>query len=227
MTFLGESDWQGRIFSGGWITGAGESYDSTEPASGKALGRVGAALPADLDRAVARAHRAQREWGALPYVERAQVLRRAARAFEEHHDEIAELIVRESGAVRPFADFQTSNGAAEECYEAAALAAVPYGEVLRSVAERLSFSRRRPISELIGRFLVSLAGATASETGATATLGDAEGADGGTMVGPALQALRSNTIEATRTARMAHMLPDRGHVVCPRIGYTASTFRCL
>lgn len=145
MTFLGESDWQGRIFSGGWIAGTGESYDSTEPATGKTLGRVGAAAPADLDRAVARAKRAQRDWGALPYVERAQVLRRAARAFEEHHDEIAELIVREAGTVRPFADFQTSNGAAEECYEAAALAAAPYGEVLRSVEERLSFSRRRPV----------------------------------------------------------------------------------
>ncbi|WP_328501456.1 benzaldehyde dehydrogenase [Streptomyces sp. NBC_00457] len=144
MTFLDASVWQERIFSGEW-TKAVESYDSTEPATGKTLGRVGSATPADLERAVERAAQAQRDWAARPYVERAQVLRHAARLFEEHHAEIAEWIVRESGALRPFADFQTSNGAAEECYEAAALAAAPYGEVLRSIEDRLSFARRRPV----------------------------------------------------------------------------------
>ncbi|QQM38410.1 benzaldehyde dehydrogenase [Streptomyces liliifuscus] len=145
MTLLDASDWQERIFSGEWIKAAGESYDSVEPATGKTLGRVGSATPADLERAVEHAARAQRDWAARPYVERAQVLRRAARLFEEHQSEIAEWIVREAGTLRPFADFQTSNGAAEECYEAAALAAAPYGEVLRSVEDRLSFARRRPV----------------------------------------------------------------------------------
>ncbi|KFG01803.1 benzaldehyde dehydrogenase [Streptomyces scabiei] len=145
MTFLDAGAWQERIFSGEWIKAAGESYDSVEPATGKTLGRVGSATPADLERAVERAAQAQRDWAARPYVERAQVLRRAARLFEEHQAEIAEWIVREAGTLRPFADFQTSNGAAEECYEAAALAAAPYGEVLRSVEDRLSFARRRPV----------------------------------------------------------------------------------
>ncbi|MFF4120499.1 benzaldehyde dehydrogenase [Streptomyces sp. NPDC001714] len=145
MTFLDAGDWQERIFSGEWIKATSESYDSTEPATGKTLGRVGSATAADLERAVERAVRAQRDWAARPYVERAQVLRRAARLFEEHQAEIAEWIVRESGALRPFADFQTSNGAAEECYEAAALAAAPYGEILRSIEDRLSFARRRPV----------------------------------------------------------------------------------
>lgn len=145
MAFLEDRDWQGRIFSGGWINGSGEPYDSIEPATGKVLGRVGAATPADLDRAVAQATQAQRAWSALPYNERARVLRRAGALFEEHQAEIADWIVRESGALRPFAEFQTSNGAAEECYEAAALAAAPFGEVLRSVQDRLSFSRRKPV----------------------------------------------------------------------------------
>ncbi|MFF4586038.1 aldehyde dehydrogenase family protein [Streptomyces sp. NPDC001388] len=145
MVFLEDRDWQGRIFSGGWVKGSGEPYDSVEPATGRTLARVGAAAPADLDRAVAQAAQAQRAWAALPYIERAQVLRRAAALFERHQAEIADWIVRESGALRPFAEFQTSNGAAEECYEAAALAAAPFGEVLRSVEDRLSFSRRRPV----------------------------------------------------------------------------------
>ncbi|WP_406432395.1 benzaldehyde dehydrogenase [Streptomyces sp. NBC_00631] len=145
MTFLNTADWQGRIFSGGWAKGSGEPYDSVEPATGKTLGRVGAATPDDLDRAVAHAVRAQRAWAALPYVDRAQVLRRAAALFERHQAEIAEWVVRESGALRPFAELQTSHGSAEECYEASALAAAPFGEVLRSVEDRLSFSRRRPV----------------------------------------------------------------------------------
>ena len=65
--------------------------------------------------------------------------------FEDNQAEIADWIVRESGALRPFAEFQASNGAAEECNEAAALAAAPYGEVLRSMDERFSISRRYPV----------------------------------------------------------------------------------
>ncbi|WP_330351245.1 aldehyde dehydrogenase family protein [Streptomyces sp. NBC_00582] len=145
MAFLEDHDWQGRVFSGRWVDGSGEPYDSVEPATGKVLGRVGAATPADLHRAVGQAAAAQRAWAALPYIERAQVLRRAGALFEKYQAEIADWIVRESGALRPFAEFQTSNGAAEECYEAAGLAAAPFGEVLRSVEDRLSFSRRRPV----------------------------------------------------------------------------------
>ncbi|WP_427918790.1 aldehyde dehydrogenase family protein [Streptomyces sp. cg40] len=145
MAFLEDHNWQGQIFSGGWVEGSGEPYDSIEPATGKVLGRVGSATPADLDRAVAQATRAQRSWAALPYSERAKVLRRAGSLFEEHQAEIADWIVRESGALRPFAEFQTSNGASEECFEAAALSGAPFGEVLRSIEDRLSFSRRRPV----------------------------------------------------------------------------------
>ncbi|SPF02807.1 aldehyde dehydrogenase family protein [Streptomyces sp. MA5143a] len=147
MTFLDSSTWEGRIFSGSgeWISGSGEGYDAVEPATGKTLGRVGSATPADVDRAVERAVRAQREWAARPYSDRAAVLRRAARLFEEHQREIESWLVRESGAIRPFAALQVSSGGAEECHEAAALAGAPYGELLRSGQERLSFSRRGPV----------------------------------------------------------------------------------
>ena len=79
MTFLEAGTWSERIFSGEWIKGSGESYDALEPATGETLARVGAATPDDLGRAVEQAVRAQQQWAALPYVERAQVLRRAAR----------------------------------------------------------------------------------------------------------------------------------------------------
>ncbi|MHC3475211.1 benzaldehyde dehydrogenase [Streptomyces sp. 7R007] len=145
MTLLDSSTWEGRIFSGEWISGSGEAYDAVEPATGKTLGRVGTATPTDVDQAVKRAARAQREWAARPYSDRAAVLRRAARLFEDHQQEIETWLVRESGAIRPFAALQVSSGGAEECFEAAALAGAPYGELLRSGQQRLSFSRRTPV----------------------------------------------------------------------------------
>src|SRR5205085_2063791 len=61
-------------------------------------------------------------------------------------DEIHEWLMRESGAIRPFARFQTRTVAAEECYEAAGLASHPYGQLLRSnQADRLSMARRLPV----------------------------------------------------------------------------------
>ena len=72
------------------------------------------------------------------------MLRRAGQLFVEHEDEIHDWLIRESGAIRPFAGFQTRAVAAEECWEAAALAAHPYGELLRSNQPRLSIARRLP-----------------------------------------------------------------------------------
>lgn len=142
---LDDPRWHGRVFSDGWVPGGGGEIDSVEPATGATLGRVGAATADDVHRAAASAVRAQVAWAARPYTERAAVLRRAAALFEEHHAEIEDWVVRESGAIRPFAAVQTFGGGAEECHEAAALAAAPYGELLRSGQDRLSFSRRLPV----------------------------------------------------------------------------------
>ena len=73
------------------------------------------------------------------------MLRRAGHLFVEHEDEIHGWLMRESGAIRPFAGFQTRAVAAEECCEAAALASHPYGELLRSNQPRLSMARRLPV----------------------------------------------------------------------------------
>jgi benzaldehyde dehydrogenase (NAD) len=52
--------------------------------------------------------------------------------------------MRETGSIGPFAGFQIMTSA-EECYEAAALASAPYGELLRSSMPRLSMARRVPV----------------------------------------------------------------------------------
>jgi benzaldehyde dehydrogenase (NAD) len=145
MAFLDQSTWQGRIYSGGWVPGSGGEYDAIEPATGGTLARVGAATAADVHKAAEAAAQAQPEWAALSYDKRAAILRRAGDLFVEHEDEIHDWLIRESGAIRPFAQFQTRGVAAEECWEAAALASQPHGEVLRSNQPRLSLARRLPV----------------------------------------------------------------------------------
>jgi benzaldehyde dehydrogenase (NAD) len=146
MEFLERARWEGKVFTtGGWTAGSGGEYPAVEPATGRELARVGAASEADVHKAAEAAAQAQREWAAVPYDRRAAVLRRAGDLFVEHEAEIHEWLIRESGAIRPFAGFQTRAVAAEECWEAAALAAHPYGELLRSNQPRLSMARRLPV----------------------------------------------------------------------------------
>jgi benzaldehyde dehydrogenase (NAD) len=145
MELLNPAVWQGKIYSGGWVDGAGGSYDAVEPATGATLGTVGAASADDVHAAAEQAAGAQRSWAAQTYDVRAGVLRRAAQLFLDREDEIGDWLVRESGAIRPFAQFQTRAVAAEECWEAAALASHPYGELLHSNQPRLSMARRLPV----------------------------------------------------------------------------------
>ena len=61
------------------------------------------------DAASAReAATAQRSWYALPYDERAKVLRKAAAIAEQYQAEIANWIVRESGSTQAKAGFEAS-----------------------------------------------------------------------------------------------------------------------
>lgn len=143
MTLLEPSAWTGRVFSSGWRQTTGK-ISVTEPATGGVLGEVGQATAVDVDLAVESALLAQRTWAAASYRDRVAVLRRAADLFVEHADEIGWWATREAGWLRAAAPPQAYN-AAEECHEAAALAGMPYGEVLRTSQPRLSFARQLPV----------------------------------------------------------------------------------
>jgi benzaldehyde dehydrogenase (NAD) len=144
MTWLDEAAWQSGIYLNGWNRGSGGDYAVIEPATGKELGRLGVATPDDVERAAERAVEAQRAWAATPYDKRAAVLRKAGALWHEHGPEIHDWIMRETGAIPPKAHAEVEV-AAGECYEAAALAAQPYGEMLRSAQPRLSLARRVPV----------------------------------------------------------------------------------
>lgn len=144
MSLLTPATWSGKLLVGDWQSAAdGGTTPVTEPATGAELDRIGAAGPADVTEAAARAAEAQRAWARAPYTERAAVLRRAGDLFTEHAAEIGDWLVREGGSVRGKAEFETTT-AAQECYEAAALASRPLGAVLPSAEPRLSMARRVP-----------------------------------------------------------------------------------
>ncbi|HET7899758.1 MAG TPA: aldehyde dehydrogenase family protein, partial [Candidatus Nanopelagicales bacterium] len=143
MALLG-SDWHGRIYSGGWIDGTGGARDVVSPSTGEVIGSIGVASPADVARASAAAVEAQKAWAATPYNERAAVLRRAGDLWHANAEEITDWLMRETGAIGPFGGFQIMTSA-EECYEAAAIASTPYGELLRTSSPRLSMARRVPV----------------------------------------------------------------------------------
>ncbi|MFC9914554.1 benzaldehyde dehydrogenase [Streptomyces sp. NPDC127197] len=137
MPLLDPGTWQSRTLSG-------PEYAVVEPATGEPLGTLALATAQDVSAAAEAARGAQREWGRLPYLVRAGVLRRAGDLFTEHADELREWVVRESGSIPGKADFEL-HVAAQECYEAAALASRPAGQVLPSEAPRLSYTRRVPV----------------------------------------------------------------------------------
>ncbi|WP_166356379.1 benzaldehyde dehydrogenase [Phytoactinopolyspora limicola] len=142
MVLLDPTLWTGALFSGDW-TAAQDTRVVTEPATGNELGQAGLAVVGNVAEAARRAAEAQRQWAATPFHERAAVLRAAGQLFEEHAAEIQEWLIREAGCVRAKAGFET-HVAAQECYEAAALASQPLGEVLPSEKKRLSLARRVP-----------------------------------------------------------------------------------
>ncbi|MDQ3785939.1 MAG: benzaldehyde dehydrogenase [Actinomycetota bacterium] len=134
----------GCVYSGGWIPASGGDTAIVEPATGNELGRTGVANPSDVDAACAGAAAAQKEWAAATFHDRAAVLRKAGAAIEASFDELRDWVVRETGAVPDMAAFAVGV-AAQECYEAAALASQPPGQLLPTAEPRLSMLRRVPV----------------------------------------------------------------------------------
>jgi benzaldehyde dehydrogenase (NAD) len=144
VTWLDQARWQGRIYLGGWVPGSAGERTVVAPATGDELGRIGMASPDDVAKAAEIGAAAQPKWAALPYTERAAVLRRAGDLITEHAEEIQGWIIRESGSVPGKAELETHVGA-QECYEAAGLPSRAYGELLPSEFPRRSWAQRVPV----------------------------------------------------------------------------------
>lgn len=140
--FLDPSLWREQIFSGGWRAAAA-SADVIEPATGQVLARAGRALVADVAGAAREAAQAQAGWAATAPRERAAVFHRAAALLQQHFDELALWVTRETGAILPKGQHEVRE-AITFCHVAAAMPMQPQGQVLPSVPGRTSIARRVP-----------------------------------------------------------------------------------
>jgi succinate-semialdehyde dehydrogenase/glutarate-semialdehyde dehydrogenase len=83
---------------GSWTPASdGERFEVFDPATGEAIASVASASPDDAIAAVGAAYSAAARWRETAPRERGEILRRAYEAMMRRRDEIAEVIVRESG----------------------------------------------------------------------------------------------------------------------------------
>jgi benzaldehyde dehydrogenase (NAD) len=137
--------WNAKIYSTGWRKPGLGTADVTDKATGVKLGEVGIASAEDVSAAAAAARQAQKDWAKLPGPKRGDVLREFSRLLLEHSEEIANQLVRETGAIRAKAQWEVRI-TAREFTEAAALGSQPHGILTADLeAGRQSVARRIPL----------------------------------------------------------------------------------
>ena len=144
MNLLNPAAWRGRVYANGqWQSAQGGTREVIEPATGEQLTITGVADAGDMTQAITGAAAAQPAWAALAPRERAAVFHRAAAILQQHFDELALAITRETGAILPKGQHEVRE-AITLCQIAAGLPLAAQGQVLPSVPGRLSFARRVP-----------------------------------------------------------------------------------
>jgi benzaldehyde dehydrogenase (NAD) len=137
--------WSGKVFSSGWVEARGGVANVTDPSTGDILGVTGIVNDEDVAAAAQAAKRAQKEWAALPFSERAEIVRKAAEKLKERENEFADWNVRECGAIRAKGLWEAGI-TYQQMHQAASLAFLPDGTSLPStVAGRLNLCHRVPV----------------------------------------------------------------------------------
>lgn len=137
--------WSGKIFDGGWVQARGGVADVVDPSNGDVLGSIGVANSEDVSAAAEAAKTAQMKWAAVPFSERAAVLRKAAELLKTREKEFADWNVKECGAIRQKGLWEAGI-THEQMQQAASLAFLPNGTLFPSaVAGRTNIWQRVPI----------------------------------------------------------------------------------
>jgi succinate-semialdehyde dehydrogenase/glutarate-semialdehyde dehydrogenase len=98
MTEVALSQIDGKLFIGGeFVEGRGERIDVMNPARGEVIGRIAAATPEEIEKAVASARAAFRTWSRVPAKVRAQALHRLADLIAGDASRMAHIMTVEQG----------------------------------------------------------------------------------------------------------------------------------
>ncbi len=139
------------FIDGKWVeTSTNRIKDDLNPATGNIFARVHQAGPGDMERAIAAAARASENWGATLPAERERILIKTAEVLEERQEEIANVLIDESGSTFGKAMFEVSyvvnllRSAAGECRRI-------FGDTMPADSPGLfSMSVRRPLGVIAG-----------------------------------------------------------------------------
>jgi aldehyde dehydrogenase (NAD+) len=100
VALTGTKSFQNYI-GGEWVDSAsGETFESSSPATGDAIGAFPKSNAEDVDQAVAAAKAAYEEWRLVPAPKRGETLYRFANLLMDEKDELADLMAREMGKVK-------------------------------------------------------------------------------------------------------------------------------
>ncbi len=127
-----------------------EAIDVTDPATQAVIARAPKATPEEIEAAVASAREAFLAWREVPAPERARLMLRYQHLLKEHHDELAEILARETG--KTFADAKGDVWRGIEVAEQAAnICSLMMGETVENVARDIdTASWIQPLGVCVG-----------------------------------------------------------------------------
>ncbi|MDR7001073.1 CoA-acylating methylmalonate-semialdehyde dehydrogenase [Neobacillus niacini] len=126
-----------NYINGEWINSNSEqTLDVLNPATNEVLAKVPVSTKEDVEKAVAAAKAAFKEWKNVPVPKRARILFKFHTLLSDNHEELAKLIVQENGKAYKEAYGEVQRGI--ECVEFAAGApTLMMGETLSGIAENI------------------------------------------------------------------------------------------
>lgn len=140
-----------NFINGQWVESSGtKTLEVPNPATGEVLARVPISTKEDVDRAVQAAKKAFETWKNTPVPKRARIMFTFHHLLNEHHEELAKLIVQENGKAYKEAYGEIQRGI--ECVEFAAGApTLMMGESLSGIAEGIDSEMfRYPLGVVAG-----------------------------------------------------------------------------
>jgi alpha-ketoglutaric semialdehyde dehydrogenase len=101
VAILGAKTFQNYI-DGEWVdAGSGETFESSSPSNGDAIGVFPRSSAEDVERAVTAAKSAYQDWRLVPAPKRGELLFRFAHLLSEQKEDLAQLMAHEMGKVLP------------------------------------------------------------------------------------------------------------------------------
>ena len=139
-----------HFIDGGYVEDTGGApIDVIFPATGEVIARVHEATPAIIERALASAARAQKDWGRVKPVERARILRHAADLIRARNQALSELETLDTG--KPIQETTVADAAsgADALEYFAGLAPTVTGETM-PLGRDFVYTVREPLGVCVG-----------------------------------------------------------------------------